>query len=527
MQDYIKNIYEKKGYLDKYGGSVVIVFLTLLVAFVILSYFYIQSNIKPLKANWAENKCKPHVLPFAGLINPQPGKTIFEFTGENFSYCISMILKKVVDNATIPIKYTTSLLTNLFTGLINQLQKLREIFNYIRLTMLGIISDIMGRILNVVTQLRKIFVNLNVIFDKVKAVMMTALYTLVASYMALKSFMGAFLEIIIKVLIILAAVIIIMWIFPWTWAAAGTMTALFLLVSVPFVALAISLGRVMDLTTDKDMPNKPEEGCFDENTIINLKKGTKKIKYIEPGDILENNSTVTAIFKIANTNNVMYKLNDIIVTGKHKIKYKQFGWINVKEHPMAIEIKNYNKNYIYCINTSNKIIEIDNFVFMDWDEVDSLDIEKFKYSTRQYIPNLFKTDFIHKYMDGGFIGTTKFELEDGRLINIKDLEPNDQLKNGERVLAVVKIDSTNINGVRAYRFGDFKFVGGPNIRICDSNLGNLCTLDFYGEPVDNVNNLYHIVTNNKFFMLNGIRFFDYNGLLESIIWQDKKFAHSI
>ena len=31
MQDYIKNIYEKKGYLDKYGGSVVIVFLTLLV----------------------------------------------------------------------------------------------------------------------------------------------------------------------------------------------------------------------------------------------------------------------------------------------------------------------------------------------------------------------------------------------------------------------------------------------------------------------------------------------------------------
>ena len=527
MQDYIKNIYEKKGYLDKYGGSVVITFLTIIVVFIILSYFYIQSNIKPLKANWAENKCKPYVLPFAGLINPQPGKTIFEFTGENFSYCISMILGKVVDTSTLPLKYTSSLLTKLFTSLMNQLQKLREIFNFIRLTMLGIISDIMGRILNVMTQLRKILINVNVIFDKVKAVMLTALYTLVASYMALKSFMGAFLEIIIKILIILAALIIIMWIFPWTWAAAGTMTALFLLVSIPFAALALSLGRVMNLTTDNDMPNEPEGGCFDENTIVNLKKGTKKMKNINPGDILENGSTITAIFKIANTNTIMYKLNDIIVTGEHKVKYKQFGWINVKEHPKAIEINNYNKNYIYCLNTSNKIIEIDNFTFMDWDEVDSLDIEKLKYSTRKYITNEFKTELIHKYLDGGFIGSTKIELEDGRVVNIKDLEPNDQLKYGERVFAIVKIDARSINVVRAYSFGDFKFVGGPNIRISDNKLGKLCTLDFYGESVDNINYLYHIVTNNKFFIMNGIRFYDYNGLLEPIIWESKKFVHSI
>ena len=69
MQNYIKEVYEKTGYLDKYGGSVVATFVIFLIVFVILSYYYIQSNIKPLKANWAKEKCKPYVIPFAGIIN--------------------------------------------------------------------------------------------------------------------------------------------------------------------------------------------------------------------------------------------------------------------------------------------------------------------------------------------------------------------------------------------------------------------------------------------------------------------------
>ena len=132
-------------------------------------------------------------------------------------------------------------------------------------------------------------------------------------------------------------------------------------------------------------------------------------------------------------------------------------------------------------------------------------------------------------MDGGFIGTTKIELEDGRLIDFKDLEPNDQLKYGERVFSVIEIDASNMQGIKAYTIGNFKFVGGPNIRIRDNLLGSICTLDIYGEDIEDIENihkLYHIVTDKNYFIMNGIRFCDYNGLLEPIIWNSKKEAHS-
>ena len=52
------------------------------------------------------------------------------------------------------------------------------------------------------------------------------------------------------------------------------------------------------------------------------------------------------------------------------------------------------------------------------------------------------------------------------------------------------------------------------------------SLDIYGDEVYDVNNLYHIITDKSFFVMNGVRFYDYNGLLEPIIWNSKKYSHS-
>jgi len=524
MENHINKIYEKTGYLDKFGGSLVLTFVIFLIVFFIISYYYIQSNIKPIKANWKNEKCKPYVMPFAGIINAPDGESITDYSFKNFTFCLTDILKKVVDTATAPIRYTQSLTVKLFSKFANILHELREMLNFIRNSIMKIIISIFGRIGNVMIQLRKIIINVNVVFEKIKGVFMTSLYTLVASYMALKSFMGAFLELIVKLLIILAAVIVILWIFPWTWAMAGTLTTLFVIVSVPLILVAISLGNVMKLTASGDMPDEPSKGCFDEYTKVPLMRGTVNMKDVIPGDIFLDGSVVTAIFKVANTDNKMYKIGNIIVTGDHPIKYKQHGWIKSSEYPTSIEINNYNKDYIYCLNTTNKIITLDDKIFMDWDELDSLDIEKLKSVSNFHIG--LKTENIHKYMDGGFIGTTKIELEDGRLVDFKDLEVNDQLKYGERILAIVTIDGKTTTGSKIFKFGDYKFIGGPNIRIQDKLLGNLCTLDIYGEDVEQTNKLYHIITDKKFFIMNGIRFYDYNGLLEPIIWGSKNICHS-
>ena len=70
----------------------------------------------------------------------------------------------------------------------------------------------------------------------------------------------------------------------------------------------------------------------------------------------------------------MYVLNNIIVTGDHTLLDDELGVIKVKKHPNSIKYGEYYKPFVYCINTTTKRIIIDNIKFLDWDEVDDMDI---------------------------------------------------------------------------------------------------------------------------------------------------------
>ena len=74
----------------------------------------------------------------------------------------------------------------------------------------------------------------------------------------------------------------------------------------------------------------------------------------------------------------MYDLNGVIVSGCHKVYYKNLGWIDVKEHPLSNKITDYREHAIYCLNTESKRININNLKFLDWDELEPIDIIKLK-----------------------------------------------------------------------------------------------------------------------------------------------------
>ena len=68
FNSHFENLYKKNSFLDKYGGSVVVTVLTLIFFFLVLSYYYIKDKMEPIRQNWAEERCKPGVMPFAGII---------------------------------------------------------------------------------------------------------------------------------------------------------------------------------------------------------------------------------------------------------------------------------------------------------------------------------------------------------------------------------------------------------------------------------------------------------------------------
>jgi len=513
FSDYFHTIYKKTSYLDKYGGSAVVTSIILLTFFLIFSFYFIESNIQPIRQNWVNERCKPNVMPFAGYINAPKGTSQIEYTNENFIQCTTGILSQVINIFTKPLYYISDLLTQFFQVLMDTVNKVRLMMLYLRQKLTLIFEYMIARVMNTLIPMQQMLIKLKDLLNKINGSMVAGLMTVYGAYLTLKAFVGAFMQICILVLIIIAAVVILLWILPFTWPAAAAGSAFFVLISVPIILIVVAMSEILKVHPSKKVPGKP--GCFDKSTLIKTKNGYKEISKLNVGDILFDESKVDAIFKISHNKRDMYELNNIIVSGTHKVYYEKRGWINIEDHPHAILIENYSEPIIYCLNTSSKRIIINNTIFMDWDELTPADMMKLK--VWNYIPMNSGFEGIHKHMESGLVGDTEIKLFNGVKRKLKDIKPDDVLINGENVIATVEIDASDLNNIRKYTFSNKDLIGGPNLFMKHQDLGNLSTLGFKGNKITNINKLYHLITDSDSFKVYNILVKDYNSGIENII----------
>jgi len=501
----ISNIYKKVGYFDKYGGSFVVSFMTILSFILVFSYFWVNSQIKPIKADWQKMKCHPGVLPFAGMVNAPPGTSKFKFTADNFSSCMYSILSDIVGRFTRPAFFLSDAITQLFKVMLDMVNAIRGVLNYIRSKIMAIIMQILERFINVITPVQVVIIKMKSLMGKVTGSMVSALYTAIGSYYALKSFIGAFLRLIIMALIALAGVVIILWIFPWTWALAYVGTAAYVAIAIPTVIIAVWMDNILN----SGINDPPDCCCFDENTELELLTGTKKIKDIKLGDILRDGAEVLTKLKILNRNKKMYDIDGVLVSGSHYIYCNKKGWVKVEEYTNNSVITT--NEFIYCIGTSNKRIVIGNNIFMDWDDITDEDIVLLK--NRKTLDSNDGFGDIHTKLNGGFVSGTKIELGSGNPINIENINAGDILKNGTIVLATVEIESSKLD-TNVYDYNGVIF-SGKNLMMKD-NLGINHSRDRLVCKIK-VNKLYHLVTDKGEFYTNGLTFLDYNGCIEQVL----------
>jgi len=286
------------------------------------------------------------------------------------------------------------------------------------------------------------------------------------------------------------------------------MTAVGLSIAVPLGIISVRSRDIFNLSV-KGIPRVPR--CFDENTIITLKHGsTRKIKDLNIGDILIDGSKITALMKSSTEDHTFFKLNNIIVTGTHRVYHENKGWILVREHPDSISILDYDKPFMYCVGTDSKLFVINDTIFGDWDELDNNDIVQIYKNAGHILPSYFMRHHIHEYLDGGFIEGTQIELFNGNHKNIEDVEVNDVLKNGDKVLTTVKLDAKELIGIYEYCFQDKVITGGPNLQIDDKYLGSIDTTKIKGIKIKHPEFIYNLVTDKNTFYVNNIRFCDYN-----------------
>ena len=264
------------------------------------------------------------------------------------------------------------------------------------------------------------------------------------------------------------------------------------------------------------------DACFDKNTIICLKNQKKKIiQNIEVGDILFDGSTVTAWMELSTYGQSVYNCQGTLVTGNHRIYDEEKGLTEVKNHLDSFLVDDYRHDKIYCINTDSKQIYINGLVFTDWDDLDDMDFIDLKINCSKSLPEDFKKTDIHKYLDGGFIKDTLIELESGNSTFIKDIQVNDILRFGERVVGIVEINARDLDNINEYYLGEEIIKGSANLPIIDEELDISNLNELEGTLLTKKRNkLYHLLTDRGCFIVNGIRFGDYNTCLENYIDND-------
>jgi len=249
ISDIINKIYDKSGFLEKYGGSIILTLIIIAIFFYYISYYYILNHLEPIKADWVNERCKPYVLPFASLINKPDNQSAMDFTNDNFTYCIQNIIADLTNTFLAPIYYLSNMFQEIFAGLQNAVNIIRSMFDYMRNSIKDVSEDVMARILNVLTSLQFIIIKIRDFMSKTQGTMTASIYTLLGSYYTLQSLVGAVFQMFILILLMLLSIIIPLLAIPFGFGIpiAAIFIVIFILIAVPLLLIYIIAGSILNL----------------------------------------------------------------------------------------------------------------------------------------------------------------------------------------------------------------------------------------------------------------------------------------
>ena len=510
INNIFKTLYSKKKYFNLYGGSIFMTFFILLAFFILVSYFYVMNNIKPIKRNWPSERCKPSIIPFAGFINQDPHMSTLEYTSKNFSYCINNILTSITSDFMKPIYYVMNLIHNMIKDTVDAVQMIRKKIESVVSNIENIDKELMGRALNFLMPIQYMFIKLRDLLKKINGTAATTVMSIISGYLALKSFLGAFIQIMVIGLLGLTAVIVPLLLFVFTIPVATPLIVLFSIVAGFLLTVIIGLEDILHISPSI-VPPIPH--CFDGNTLIEMNDGSyKKIKHIKPNQILKDNNQVVSVMKILR-NDDMYDFNGVVVTGNHNILLNNKSYsIRDLESQGAKKIDNYKNKYVYCLNTTSKFISINGIDFFDWDDLDSDDLDILRENLKL---NKINNHYINHYLQGGFCELTKVKMENSFDKYISNINIGDVLYGNNKVLGIVEL-STNYTSYFKHIINGSIIYGGENL-IYNNNL--FSTLNSKNKILINKKprKIYHLITEKKSLIINNIEFNDFNSCIEKFL----------
>lgn len=358
----------------KWGGFLLLIFLFSFIAFSISTV----SDFKEIRENWPKYRCKPQIMPFAGLYGAS--------VGDNFNYCMQNMFTGFGGDFVKPFYGILGSFTKILSTLLGSINSLRVMMASLIGGITKIFSEFSERLSLFFFRIKATVTRMKMLMQRVVGIMFSVLYMSLSGMLAALNFgdtvLFAFLD---------------------TFCFA------------PETLITLSNGNQLAI---KDVK------------IGDILKGGHRVtgvfKFHADGQsmrILDSGSK-----------------NPIIVSTNHYIKHNQ-KWIEVKDHPEAFDVDKWSggsERPLICLNTDTHQIPINDYIFSDYDETEDCDIEAMLTAERILNAATVNRSIIIGDYSPSMYGETKIKMADGSVATIKDVKLGDRIANGGKIVGIVR-----------------------------------------------------------------------------------------
>tara|TARA_B110000211_G_scaffold41014_1_gene42511 strand:+ start:1441 stop:2241 length:801 start_codon:yes stop_codon:yes gene_type:complete len=231
------------------------------------------------------------------------------------------------------------------------------------------------------------------------------------------------------------------------------------------------------------------------------------MKDLKIGMILEDGSRIICIQKLKNIENLYLYSNKIYVSGDSKA-VENGVTIFVKNSILSIETE-CKPPFGYYLTTSTGVINIRGNVFVDYNESRNIFINK---TINSIVLNFWNNkkeesgEFAKgvSFLDNGFAGNTKLNMQDGTIKRIEDVLIGDVLENNNAVIGKAALDT--------YYFLFYEFCGivvSSNTKVYDNIYWKNIECVSHAEPVDRPEKAFNLITEKSIIKCKNNYFLDY------------------
>lgn len=474
----MKNNENKSFFQTPLGIFSIILFVTAIIYIIYINKTYSDDYLKEVKQNWNNYRCKPSVIPIAGLVGPKGTSTT-----NNLYDCFNEKVHGIFNTLMAPFISIINVIMNVLDQLIENVNGILKVIDYIRDSITSIVKAIYGEIKDIMLKLEKIFNDFINVFKDV--------YETIAGLISIA--IDAFYSI----------------------ASLGNWFSHSIFCFDEYTKIKINNN------TYKNIKDVKVGDILNDNCIVEsvLKLSANKAQMYDYFGVIVSGSHLVYESGI----NKWIRVKD----SEYSKKIERYN------KPYIYSLITSDAKIPININTDSENIDV---IFADWYEIsDNKTKNKIQDLTLSILNNTINSDPIKLCGDNkynisnnwwGFSNDSEIDMyKKGDIKKICDIKIGDKLRNGNKVLAVVEHSipkNIKLYKLKSYKVKSYKHIITTGnqiiynkdmkkwIKVSSSNDYDEYCIDKHNLGTNkDINKLYHIITENNQISINGEIFTDF------------------